>query len=89
MSSAVINSLGLVFDIAGVVVLFYYGPPTLSITRDGHKILPFNSNDEDETKKNKALATKHHRRSTAGLVLLFFGFVFFGFVFQLVSNWVR
>ncbi len=84
MSSSTINSIGLIFDIVGVVILFYFGPPTLNITRDGYKILPFISNDDAETKKNKALAEKHDRFSQLGLKLLFLGFAF-----QLVSNWCK
>ena len=81
MTSSSINSLGLIFDIAGVVILFYFGPPTLNITRDGHKILPFNSNNDEEINVNKALATKHHILSKLGL-----SFLLVGFILQLASN---
>ena len=84
MTSSIINSFGLVFDIVGVVVLFYFGPPPLNITRDGHKIPAYNSHDENEIKKNKAMANKHHRLSKLGLALLGFGFVL-----QLSSNWLK
>ena len=84
MSSSLINSIGLLCDMVGVVILFYFGPPTLNITCDGYKILPFNPNDEAETKNNKSLAEKHNRLSKLGL-----GLLFIGFLLQLVSNWCK
>ena len=81
MSSSLINSVGLICDMVGVVILFYFGPPTLNITRDGYKILLFNPNDEAETENNKALADKHDRLSKLGL-----GLLFVGFLLQLMSN---
>jgi hypothetical protein len=79
-----INSIGLVCDIAGVMMLFYFGPPVLNITRDGYKILPFNPNDEDETRKNKSIADRHDRLSRASL-----GLLLVGFALQLVSNFLK
>lgn len=84
MYSTLINSIGLISDMVGVVILFYFGPPTLDITRDGYKILPFNPNDDAETEKNKALAKKHDLFSKIGL-----GLLFLGFLLQLVSNWCK
>ncbi len=78
-----INCIGLVFDIVGVVILFYYGPPALDITKDGHKILPFNSNNPEEIAANRAVASRHSLLSKMGL-----GLLGLGFVLQFVSNLV-
>lgn len=82
-ASTIVNSVGLAFDMAGVVMLFYFGPPTINITRDGRKILPFNPNDDAETHKNKVTADRHNRLSKVGL-----GLLLLGFTLQLISNFV-
>jgi hypothetical protein len=74
-SSQIISAVGLVFDIIGIIILFYFGPPVLRITREGHQILPYNAMDEVVTKKNQAIYRKHDRMSKIGLVLVFLGFV--------------
>jgi hypothetical protein len=83
-SAAILNSIGLGFDIAGVVTLFYFGPPVLNITRDGYKILPFDPNDDAATQRNRAIADRHALASKLGLALLIVGFAC-----QLISNFVR
>lgn len=82
--ATIVNSLGLASDIAGVVILFYFGPPVLNITRDGYKILPFDPSDSAETLKNKAIVDRHGRLSKCGLALLLLGFVL-----QLTSNFLK
>ena len=84
MTPAHITSVGLILDVLGVIALFYFGPPTLNITKEGSKILPFRSDDPEETRKNRTLAAKHDRMSKLGLVLLCLGFCF-----QLASNWYK
>ncbi len=83
MNQSVLNSVGLILDIIGVVVLFYFGPPVLNITKEGHRILPFDSNNTAETNSNKALAKKHGIFSKLGL-----GFLMAGFLFQLGGSWL-
>ncbi|HJX36669.1 MAG TPA: hypothetical protein VJ280_06895 [Dehalococcoidales bacterium] len=81
VSPQFIGAVGLVLDIAGVVMLFYYGPPSLPITKDGHTILPFNANDNGIQAKNKVAFHKHQRFSFIAL-----GLLLAGFVLQFVSN---
>ena len=80
-----IGAIGLLFDIVGVILLFYFGPPTLPITKDGHLIIPFNQNDEEKQKSNKRLYQKHQMASFIALGLLMIGFVlqFIGSVLQI------
>lgn len=77
----IIGSIGLMFDIVGVVLLFYYGPPTLPITAEGFAVLPFNANDTEIATKNKAIFNRHQRFSCLALVLLLVGFAL-----QLIGN---
>ena len=74
-SSQIMSAIGLMFDIIGIIILFYFGPPVIRITREGHQILPYNARDEAITKKNQAIYRKHDRMSKIGLVLVFLGFV--------------
>jgi hypothetical protein len=68
------GAIGLVFDIIGVILLFYYGPPTLPITKEGHAILPFDHNDPNLLLKNKAKYKHHERYSFVALSCLLVGF---------------
>jgi hypothetical protein len=78
MLSNVISSIGLLIDIAGVVLLFIYGlpskiatPPTLLIA----------GNISDSSKKKNKLIT---RMSYVGLSLLIIGFIL-----QLAGVWIN
>jgi hypothetical protein len=74
MSPQIICAVGLVLDITGVIMLFYFGPPSLPITKDGHAILPFNANDDGIQAANKAVFHKHKKFSFIALSLLLAGF---------------
>lgn len=73
-----INSIGLVLDIAGALLLWKYGLPE-SISREGRVYRVLEQDDEEE----KAKAKKYDRWSRLGLFLLVGGFFL-----QLVSNYL-
>jgi hypothetical protein len=73
-----VNSLGLIFDIAGVIIIWLYGLPP-QVDRAGAQHLITEQVDEQEREK----AARYDRYSRYGLALLIAGFVF-----QLVSNWL-
>lgn len=77
--STTINSLGLILDIIGVVVLFKFGLPS-NITKEGTVFLAVQKSDEKEKKKYK----KYEFWSRFGLLLLIIGFVM-----QIVSNYTE
>ena len=76
--SSLINSVGLVLDIIGAVLLWRYGLPE-SISRDGLEIVITSKVNENE----KAKAKKYDCWSKIGL-----SFLIAGFVLQLVSNFI-
>ena len=65
-----ITTVGLVFDIIGVVILFYYGPPVGSVGLEGSETIV----TEPDPERAK-VARREYRISKFGLVLLFVGFV--------------
>lgn len=73
-----INSIGLVLDILGGLILLKFGIPP-KIDRQGHIHLILSQKDENE----KKLAKRYDFLSNIGLVLLIIGFLF-----QLVSNYM-
>ena len=78
LSPAVISSAGLILDILGVILLFYYGLPE-EISKTGRGDLFTWGSHEEEAKKWK----RYKKRSYWGLALLVLGFSL-----QLVSNWI-
>jgi hypothetical protein len=74
-----INSLGLVFDIVGVTVLFFFGPPISGLLSNGAELLWIDSDDPGATKR----ARRQVCIARVGLFLLFIGFVL-----QIVGNYV-
>jgi hypothetical protein len=72
----ILNSIGLVFDIAGVVLLFKFGLPE-EISRTGSSALLIEERDETEVRR----ARLYDRLGGLGL-----GLLILGFVVQLVSN---
>lgn len=71
-----INSIGLIFDIIGVLLLFKYGVPS-EINSTGSITLILEQVDQEEIKKWK----KYNLWSKIGLL-----FIILGFAFQLYSN---
>ena len=76
--SNIVNSVGLVLDIAGVVLIWLYGLPK-SISREGHNYIIMESHDEAE----KVKAAKYDCLSKIGLSL-----IILGFAVQLASNFI-
>lgn len=72
-----LNSLGLVLDILGVVLLFKFGLPA-SISRTGTSFLAL----EGEDKAERAKAQRYDFWARVGLALLIVGFLL-----QLISNY--
>jgi hypothetical protein len=73
-----INSIGLVLDISGAILLWRYGLPE-ALNREGKVYMVLEREDDAE----KALAKSYDRWAKVGL-----GSLIAGFAFQLVSNYV-
>lgn len=85
----VLNSIGLLFGIIGVTIIFIWGPPqpqleegigiglsnNTRIDKTGKTVKQFNQ----ETQNRKR---RHNIMSKAGL-----GLIFVGFIFQLLATW--
>jgi hypothetical protein len=76
MNANLINSIGLIFDIIGVILLFKYGLPS-EISKDGSIGLSLQDTDDNDVKKWKT----YNLWSKIGL-----SFILIGFAFQLISN---
>jgi hypothetical protein len=74
-----INSLGLVLDIVGVVMIWRYGLPE-PLSRKGAIHIIAEQSDQAE----KAKAARYHLLSKTGL-----GLVLVGFLLQFLSNFVN
>jgi len=88
MASKIINSIGLVFGIIGVIILFIWGPPQPNFNPGVYLSLETNTVLADgtsiqsiENDKNK-LKEEHQTYSSIGL-----GLIGIGFLFQIVSIW--
>lgn len=77
--STCINSLGLLLDIAGVVLIWRFGLPP-EVSRSGMTLLAIEGNDPKEIAKGK----RFDFYSRLGL-----GILIAGFVLQLVSNFTK
>jgi hypothetical protein len=78
-TSTVVNSIGLVFDIAGVVMVWRYGLPQ-TLSREGVQYIITEQTDEAE----KAKAARFDLLSRIGLIL-----IIGGFALQLLSNFLK
>jgi len=74
--SNILNAIGLLFDIIGVLMLFKFGLPP-DISRDGHIFITINKIDEE----GKAKARRYERYSYVALA-----FLVIGFLLQLLSD---
>jgi hypothetical protein len=77
MTSNQINSIGLIFDIIGVLILFKFGLPS-EVSKTGSISIIAEQTDEDEVRKWK----KYNLFSKIGLA-----FILIGFFLQLYSNY--
>lgn len=73
--ASIVNTVGLAFDIIGVVLLFFYEPP-----KETHALLLQSAPSKEERKK-----TKNLKRKFSGLALVL---LIIGFLLQIVSNFV-
>lgn len=76
--SACMNTFGLILDILGVLLLFFFGLPP-NVRRDGTGALVLEQ--EDQAQKN--LGVLYDFLSWLALVL-----IVFGFGLQIYSNWI-
>ncbi len=74
----IVSSLGLMLDIFGAILIFFYGLPE-ALSRKGHQSIITGQIDEEEVLKAK----KYDFRAKIGLTLLIIGFAL-----QLVGNWI-
>ncbi|NIK93642.1 hypothetical protein GZ212_15890 [Mangrovimonas sp. CR14] len=76
MDCNLINSIGLIFDIIGVIMLFKYGLPA-DVSKDGYIGLAIQETNYEDIRKWK----KYNFWSRFALVLLILGFML-----QIISN---
>ncbi len=74
----IVNSIGLLFDIVGAILIWKYGLPD-SISKSGSEIVTHSVDPESEKKKAK----KYEFWGKTGL-----GLLMFGFLLQLISNFL-
>lgn len=79
MTRTLVNSLGLLSDVVGVVLLYFYGLPT-EISRSGAIRFIAEQTDTEELR----LTRRYDRWARVGLACLLLGFLL-----QLVSNFVK
>lgn len=72
----IVNSIGLIFDIIGAILLWKYGLPE-PISKTGAVYIIAEQTDEVE----KELANRYDQYANAGI-----GLLILGFVLQLISN---
>ena len=75
---ALINSIGLLLDVFGVILLFCYGLPP-DVDRRRRQFLTWGK-DEEQARKGKRF--DRTSRLTLGLLI-------FGFTLQIISNWIQ
>ena len=90
MPNQVLNTIGLLLNIAGVALLFFYGPPQPSLEEGvgiGLEDATPLGNGRTVAQHNadiRRLKRRHELLSRLALIL-----IFFGFVLQLCATWVR
>lgn len=77
--ASIVNSVGLVIDIVGAIMLWKYGLPE-SIDREGYEPVVVGEQDQSEVNKAK----KYDCFSKIGLSMLIGGFFL-----QLISNFIK
>jgi len=78
INSATTNTIGLLFDIFGAILLWKFGLPQ-EISRSGSVYLALEQNNKDEKEK----AVLYDKLGRLGILLLITGFIF-----QLISNFI-
>jgi hypothetical protein len=88
ITSQLLNTVGLVLGMIGVVIIFFYGPPQpnlesgVSIGLEDGTPLPEGRTEAQYNEDVEKLRSRHSFMSKAGLV-----FVFLGFALQLWGTW--
>lgn len=78
LSAEMVNTVGLAFDIVGVVLLFCFGLPP-DVSKSGAISIVLEANDEDEARKAK----RYDKISWSALCI-----IVLGFILQIVSTWM-
>ncbi|MBU3259301.1 hypothetical protein KPG71_04660 [Roseovarius sp. PS-C2] len=73
MTSETVNTIGLVLDIAGVILLFFFGLPP-EVRRGGKSFIILEGSDTPDSKKEASKAKWFDRTSWLALGLLVLGF---------------
>lgn len=90
MNAQILNSLGLILGLIGVLFIFIWGPPQPNLEEgigmgleDGTPIDSSGKTVKQHDEEIKAKRKKYNLMSRIGLTL-----VFIGFLFQLLANWI-
>jgi len=89
MASHVVNSIGLILGMMGVILIFVWGPPqpnfdeSVGLAIEEATVLVDGTKVADIIAEQKRLKRRHEIRSRAGL-----GLIFVGFLVQLLGVWV-
>lgn len=84
MTDQTVNTIGLIFNMIGILIIFYFGPPQpsfeegVSLDLEDANLLSDGTTVAEHDRKIKKLKAVYSRMSKIGL-----GFIFFGFAFQL------
>jgi|AntRauTorckE6833_2_1112554.scaffolds.fasta_scaffold09080_1 hypothetical protein len=77
LNPKILASVGLLLDVVGVAILFFYGLPP-KIARDGNHFLTIGTNSNEKNREKRYVSY-----SNLGLTLLIFGFVL-----QTIAVWL-
>ncbi len=80
MTPQCFNIIGLLFDMVGVIILFFFGLSQI-VTLDGTCLVAAPPNTPEEGEKNKKEGRLHLNMSRIGLLL-----ILIGFALQMASN---
>ena len=89
MPNQIINTIGLILNIAGVVVLFFFGPPQptfeegISLGLEDATPISGGKTVADHNVDVRKLKRRNATMSKVALIL-----IFFGFVLQLFATWL-
>jgi len=75
MESILLTTIGLVFNMIGVILLYFYVPPIFTVFPDGSEIVTYNEEPEQAKQKAK-IAKRNINISRIALIVIFVGFVF-------------
>ena len=90
MPNQIINTIGLLLNILGVVILFFYGPPQptfeegIGLGLEDANVLEDGRTVADHNAEVRKLRKRHETRSQVALIL-----IIVGFVVQLCATWIN